>query len=166
MIELKAKVDNPTAIAGWLSKHGARKVGTFHQIDTYYQVPQGRLKLREVEGSPNAELIYYEREDVAGPKRSSVIILDIPDPHSLKQILTRVAGIKAVVDKIREIFLYENIQVHLDQVSGLGSFVEFELTAAQTLKHQEPASAKVERLRREMGISPKDLLKGSYSDFI
>lgn len=166
MIELKAKVDTPAAIVGWLGKHGAKKVGTFHQVDTYYRVPQGRLKLREVEGSLNAELIYYEREDVAGPKRSSVLILDIPDPYPLKQILARIVGIKVVVDKIREIFIFENIQIHLDQVWGLGSFVEFELMTTQTLKHQELASAKVERLRRQLGIGPKDLLKVSYSDLI
>jgi len=166
MIELKARVNSPIAIRVWLGKHGARKVGAFHQVDTYYQIPQGRLKLREVEGTPNAELIYYEREDVAGPKRSSVLILEIQDPNALKQILGRIVGIKVVVDKVREIFFYENIQVNLDQVSGLGSFVEFELVTSQNLKNQEQGSAKVEKLREQLGISPKDLQRYSYSDLI
>ena len=164
MVELKAKVENLSSIQNVLIQSRSEKVGVFHQVDTYYEVPKGRFKLREVEGKAQAELIYYEREDVAKPKRNSVFILSIPNPQTLKLILEQILKVKAVVDKVREIYVHEGVQVHLDTVKGLGHFVEFERITSQNAEQQEKDMAKLERLRAQLDISPKSLKRLSYSD--
>jgi len=164
LVELKAKVDDLATLRNRLIQFGAEQVGVFHQVDTYYDVPKGRLKLREVEGKTDAELIYYERENVAAPKRSSVFILAIPKPQVFKQILERIMKIKTVVDKVREIYLYEGIQIHLDIVKGLGSFIEFERITSQNLEQQKEDLLKLEKLKEKLNICPKNLERLSYSD--
>lgn len=166
MVELKAKVDDLTTVRNKLVRYSAEQVGVFHQIDTYYEVPKGRLKQREVEGKIDAELIYYERENVAEPKRSSVFILTIPQPQVFKQILERIMKIKVVVDKVREIYFYEGIQIHLDMVKSLGSFIEFEHITSQDSEQQKKDLSKLEKLREKLNISPQSLERLSYSDLI
>ena len=166
MVELKARVDDMATVRNKLIRFGAEQIGTFHQVDTYYKVPKGRLKLREVEGKTDAELIYYERENVAKPKRSSVFILKIPQPKTFKQILERIMKIKSVVDKIREIYFHEGIQIHLDTVKGLGSFIEFERITSRDSGQQKKDLSKLEKLREQLNISPQLLESLSYSDLI
>ncbi len=164
MVELKARVDDLTHIRNKLMHDGAEKIGVFHQKDTYYNVPKGRLKLRKVEGRIGAELIYYERENVAGPKRSSVLILSIPQPEHFKQILERIMEVNAIVDKVREIYFYDGVQVHLDIVKDLGTFVEFERTTSQDKEKQKNDLRKLETLRERLGINPQSLQRLSYSE--
>jgi adenylate cyclase class 2 len=164
LVELKAKADDLAALREKLISLGARGVGALHQVDTYYCVPEGRLKLREVDGRPEAELIYYEREDIAGPKRSTVFLLSVPRPQTLKQILKRILSVKTVIDKVREIYLCEGIQVHLDAVKGLGSFIEFECLTTQERGQQQRDLAKLEKFRQQLNIGSESLEKLSYSD--
>jgi len=166
LIELKAKVDGLQNIRNRLIQCGAKRVGVFHQVDTYYRVPIGRLKLREVEGKTEVQMIYYEREDIAMPKGSSVFIIAIPQPKVFKEILNRIMETKVVVDKIREIYVYEGVQIHLDKVEGSGFFVEFELVTSRDVEKQKGDSLKLSLLREKLGISPQCLVKGSYSDLI
>ena len=164
MVELKAKVEHLSSIRNTLIKSRSEKIGVFHQVDTYYEVPKGRFKLREVEGRDQAELIYYEREDVSKPKRSSVFILSVPNPQTLKLFLQRILKIKSVVDKVREVYIHEGVQIHLDTVKALGHFVEFERITSHNAIQQKKDMAKLDGLRAQLGISPKSLKRLSYSD--
>ncbi len=166
LVELKAEVDDLAIIRDMLVYIRAEKIGVFHQIDTYYSVPKGRLKLREVEGKTDAELIYYERENVVEPKKSYVFILSIAEPKTFKRILERIMTVKATVDKIREIYFYKGIQIHLDKVEGLGAFIEFERTTSEDPKRQRKDLQKLEKLRKAFKISPESLERFSYSDLI
>jgi adenylate cyclase class 2 len=166
MVELKAKVDDLASLRKKLTSSGAERNGIFHQTDTYYNVPKGRLKLREVEGKAQGDLIYYERENVVQPKKSSVFILSIPHPQTLRQILGQIMQVKTVVDKVREIYTYEGVQVHLDSVKGLGSFIEFERITSQDAEQQERDLAKLEKLRQQLGVGSVSLEGLSYSDLI
>ena len=166
MVELKARVDNLEEIRNKLSQIGVQSLGTFHQVDTYYKVPTGRLKLREIKSKPGAELIYYEREDIAKPKKSSILILAIPHHHDLKQTLKRILGTKAIVDKTREIYHHQGIQIHLDKVKNLGSFVEFELETSQNSNQRNKDISKLAELRERLNIDPACLQKLSYSELI
>lgn len=167
VVELKAEMRDLQEVRGKLIRCGAEKIGVFHQVDTYYGVPKGRLKLREETDHANrCKLIYYEREDIAGPKKSSVFILAIPQPQVLKPILQRIIKVKAVVEKMREIYLLEEVQIHLDTVRGLGCFVEFERLTSQDLSRQEKDTVTLEKLRKQLNISPQRLIKLSYSDLM
>lgn len=147
-----------------LRGHGPRFVGEDRQVDTYFNVPQGRLKLRE--GNIENALIHYLREDVAGAKQSTVLLYQHQPDGSLKQILTAALGVKTVVDKKRKIYFIDEVKFHFDEVEGLGSFVEIEAI-------DRDGSIGLEKLKEQcafyinvLGIQPSDHLPGSYSDML
>jgi predicted adenylyl cyclase CyaB len=141
---------------------GAYHVGIFHQIDTYYNVPKGRLKLREIKGEKKAELIYYERENIKGPKKSEVMILEIQKPESFKLLCQRVLTKRIVIEKKREIYKYNGTQIHLDYVKDLGTFIEFERETTDSEKDRTC----LDDLNKKLKIRDKDLIKDSYSDLL
>src|SRR5689334_1468557 len=101
-IELKARLPSLSAARQTAVRLATQHVGHQRQIDTYFHAPQGRLKLREIEGS-TAQLVWYERPDQTGPKTSHYYLVPVADPVGLKQALTAAMGVRAVVDKNREI---------------------------------------------------------------
>ena len=88
------------------------------QTDTYFNVPNGRLKLRE--GNIENNLIFYERSNQAGPKNSHFHLVKIEDAKGLKEVLAKSMGVKVVVKKKREIYYINNVKFHIDEVPGLG----------------------------------------------
>ena len=123
-IEIKARCSDPDFIRQYLLNHAASFKGTDHQTDTYFNVPNGRLKLRE--GNIENNLIFYERSNQAGPKHSDFNLVKIPDAAGLKEVLRKSNGIKVVVEKKREIYYINNVKFHIDEVPGLGHFMEIE----------------------------------------
>lgn len=77
--------------------------------------------------SGSAQLIHYVRSDQNGPKRNSYDFYETDNPESVKATLTSALGIRGVVRKERHLYLVGQTRVHLDTVSGLGSFVELEV---------------------------------------
>jgi len=166
MVELKAKVNNLKAIGRNLTILGAKRVGAFRQIDVYFNVPKGRLKFREVEGNNKAELIYYEREDTAGPKEGDVVVLRFQEAEVFKNLLERILEISSIVEKVREIYQYQGTQIHLDQVKKLGNFVEFERkTTADAVAVRKNLQI-LKKLMETLNIKPEDLEKQSYGDLV
>ncbi len=82
------------------------------------------MKLRE--GNIENNLIFYERTNQAGPKNSHFNLVKIEDAKGLKEVLRKSIGIKVIVKKKREIYYINNVKFHIDEVPGLGSFVEIE----------------------------------------
>lgn len=132
------------------------------QVDTYFNVREGRLKLREKD-LDEAELIYYLRNDVKSDKFSDYSIVPVHDVDGLKQLLARLWGVKVVVNKKRLLYLYENARIHLDAVEGLGTFIEFEVLMT---RGKSQASRLMRRLREMFGIADDAVVAGSYSDLI
>src|SRR5688500_18487772 len=123
-VEIKAKCPDPSRIRNYLLHQGARFVGTDEQTDTYFNSTNGRLKLRE--GKIENNLIFYSRPDQIGPKSSEFGLVKVDDSKELKEILTNALGIKVIVKKSREIYYIENVKFHIDEVPGLGVFIEIE----------------------------------------
>ena len=164
IIEIKARardLDGPRAL---LEARGARFVGLDHQVDTYFRVPVGRLKLRE--GAIENALIHYRRENVSGPKHSQVSLYASTPGSTLKGILADALGVDVVVDKRREIYFLDNVKVHLDMVAGLGTFVEIEAIDGDGTRSLETLRAQCEELMRAFGIRDDDLLALSYGDLL
>ncbi len=166
MVELKARVESLDVVRSKLAVLGAKHIGTFKQIDVYFNVPQGKLKLREVEDNKGAELIYYERENIAGPRKDDVFILQVQEAAVFKNLLERLLKTTAIIEKVREIYQYQETQINLDRVKKLGNFVEFErktpIGAHAIRKNQQTLKTLMEKL----GIDPENLEKLSYSDLI
>ena len=163
-LELKARDRDPTRSLTVCEELGAEDRGTLIQRDTYFEVPRGRLKLREEPDAP-ATLIAYERPDLAGNKESRYRLVEVPDPAGLRAALESVLGVTVVVEKTRRLFIHEGVRIHLDRVEELGDFIEFEGVATE---HEDPArfEALLDSLRGSFGIRDEDLLRESYSDLL
>tara|TARA_Y100000310_G_C20410355_1_gene681652 strand:+ start:91 stop:627 length:537 start_codon:yes stop_codon:yes gene_type:complete len=163
-VEIKAGCKDPEKIRDILKSKNADFKGVDHQIDTYFNVSQGRLKLRE--GNIENNLIHYNRSDQEGPKKSDIILFKTEPGSSLKPALTKALGILAVVDKKREIHFIENVKFHVDDVEGLGTFVEIEAIDRDGTIGQEKLQEQCEKYLELFGIKKEDLISVSYSDLL
>lgn len=163
-IEIKARCKSQQYIRDILSAQGADFKGIDHQIDTYFKVATGRLKLRE--GDIENYLIYYERENVAGPKQSNVILAEMERGSNIKDILEKSLEVLTVVDKQREIYFIGNIKFHLDTVQDLGTFVEIEAIDRDGSIGKEKLLDQCNTYLKLFNIGETDLLRDSYSDQI
>ena len=163
-IEIKAHCSNPSAIEKILRNEKAEFIGTDHQVDTYFNVVKGRLKLRE--GNIENALIHYHRENISGPKKSDVLLYKTTPNSGLKKLLSESLGIKVVVDKQRKIFFVENIKFHIDIVEGLGSFVEIEAIDETGQGDQVKLFEQCQRYLTKFRIKESELVDVSYSDLL
>ena len=164
LVELKARTQDHDRLRTLLTEAGADFRGTDHQIDRYYRVPEGRLKLRT--GNIERSLIFYRRADQTEAKDSSVSLTRLGSEQeaiSLADTLERALGTWVTVDKHREIYFIDNVKFHLDTVAGLGTFVEIE-AIGETEAEREALSRQVARYRQLLGIRGEDLVADSYSD--
>jgi predicted adenylyl cyclase CyaB len=161
-LELKASIPSIKKAVASARGLGASERGVLHQTDTYYRVPRGRLKLRIINGS-SAELIAYQRPDQDGGRYSSYVVLPVTDPAETMRILQRMFGVWKVVKKKRTLYIYKNARIHLDVVSGLGTFLEFEVVVKGSRKQ---ARAVFEELVTAFDVRPERTFSGSYSDMV
>ena len=162
--EFKAKVNCIDEYEKKLLTLEPKFIGLDKQVDTYFNAPHGRLKLRE--GNIENSLINYSRQNTSGSKLSQVILYNHQPDAALKQILTEQLGIKVVVDKKRKIYFIGNVKFHFDVVEKLGTFLEVEAIDSdgnipvEELKHQ------CDHYFKFFGLDHKDLVDGSYSDLL
>ncbi len=175
--EFKARLRDRPAVMAVLQSRLATSAGVLHQIDTYFRVAAGRLKLREITcttpaGAPptaECQLIFYQRPDLPAVKRSDYFLAPVADAGRMKRVLQEALGIRVVVAKRRELYLLPlpggSIRIHLDQVEGLGEFVEVEAVAGDE-GQVAVAEAEAQRLLQAFGVRAADLISGSYADLI
>jgi adenylate cyclase class 2 len=163
-VEIKAKCSDPELIRNYLLANNASFKGIDHQTDTYFNVQNGRLKLRE--GNIENNLIYYTRQNQPGPKSSQFQLVKIEDAKELKEVLERSCGIKMIIKKKREIYYIGNVKFHIDEVPELGSFVEIEAGNILADRSEEELLAQCHFYLKEFGIKEEDLIAVSYSDMM
>jgi predicted adenylyl cyclase CyaB len=163
-IEIKARVRDFVELRRRAEALSDTPVQAIPQEDTFFRVAEGRLKLR-VLAPDHGQLIYYSRPDASGPKRSDYHIFETTDPESLKAVLALALGVRGVVRKTRYLYLAGQTRIHLDDVEGLGQFVELEvvLRPEQTDADGQAIAAD---LMAKLGVQEADLLEGAYMDLI
>ncbi|HEX5418557.1 MAG TPA: class IV adenylate cyclase [Gammaproteobacteria bacterium] len=163
-VEIKARVDDLEALRRRLATLPIRGEEHLDQIDTFFRVAHGRLKLREfADGS--AELIYYDRPDNRGVKLSQYERLPLPKPAALKRVLTTSLGVRGTVTKHRDVYLLGQTRIHLDTVERLGTFLELEVVLGES-DTPESSEALATELLRALQIAPQSLLPGAYIDLL
>jgi len=162
ILEFKARCANHDRIREKLKQRHARFAGTDHQIDTYFRVPNGRLKLRQ--GNIENALVFYSRENRAGTKQSNVTISAVPSDSEIGVVLAKALGVLVAVDKQREIYFADNVKIHLDEVADLGKFLEVEAIGAADDRGE--LQRQCDEFLREFEVTPDDLIAGSYSDLL
>ena len=160
-IEIKARCREPARARALATE----TVGIDRQVDTYFVTREGRLKLRESSLS-GGQLVAYFRADDDGPRRSDYQLIAVEDATGLKAMLTTMLGVHRVVRKTREILLHENVRIHVDEVDGLGTFIELEAVFDGTPEEEERNHARVQWMMGEMGVTDADLIAGSYEGMV
>ncbi len=163
-IEIKAWYNKTSSTDQLLKKYGFVFDHSEIQLDTYFHVNYGRLKIRERDkGDP--QLIQYFRDDQKEPKQSYYEIVHLKKVEQVKSTLEEEHGIMVVVEKKREIWTWQNIRIHFDRVEKLGNFIEFEIVI-ETDGDMEAGQQKAEWLMNKFRLSKADLVAQSYSDLI
>jgi predicted adenylyl cyclase CyaB len=163
-IEIKARVHDFILLREKAESLSDVPVELIHQEDTFFHTPQGRLKLRQL-GPDQGQLIYYERQDAAGPKRSDYFITLTAEPVTLKQVLAASLGIRGVVRKQRWLYWLNHTRIHLDQVEGLGTFMELEVML-QPGQSPEEGALIAAKIMDQLDIDQSDLIEGAYIDLL
>ena len=163
-IEIKAHARNFEEIRRRAEGLSDMPVEVIPQEDTFFNTAKGRLKLRVLSANMG-QLIHYTRPDQEGPKRSDYHIAHISDPENLKRVLELAYGIRGVVRKTRYLYLVGQTRVHLDDVEGLGQFMELEVVMADGQSDAEE-QAIAEGLMASLGVERSDLFEGAYMDLI
>lgn len=170
IFEFKARLKNERHIRAALKELRARFIGTDHQMDTYFRVPFGRLKVRE--GRIENALISYERPNEPRARKSRVEILPLPRRNSLKAVLEAALGVLVVVKKRREIYFVGSVKIHLDRVPGLGKFVEVEAIKASHAPRPKsgagdaPILKQARKFQNLFRIQDSEIVPESYSDLV
>ena len=163
-VEIKARLADLAATRRLVAGAADRGPEVLAQTDTFFRVPGGRLKLREFSDRP-AELIHYRRPDTPGPSESQWTKVTVPDAAALRELLAGALGVRGQVVKRRTLFLVGRTRVHLDEVRGLGDFLELEVVLADG----ETAAAgmgEAHRLLRLFGIRDDALVPEAYVDLL
>ena len=163
-IEIKARIADPARKRELAERLAGAPPTTLHQQDTFFPCASGRLKLRQFSAT-HGELIAYQRADVSGTKQSDYLLCQTTTPAALRDTLASALGTGVVVTKTRLLFLAGQTRVHLDDVDGLGSFLELEVVLADG---QPPGEG--HRIAREimaaLEVREDDLIEGAYADLI
>jgi len=163
-VEIKAKCHNPNKIREILESKNAENKGLDNQIDTYFKVNFGRLKLRE--GNIENYLIHYYRENKKDPKESHVLLFKSDSKSNLKEILTTSLGILTIVNKKREIYFIGNVKFHIDDIINLGSFIEIEAIDYEGNIGRDRLLEQCHYYLDLFNINREDLIDVSYSDLL
>lgn len=169
-IKARATLEQQRAAVEWLDGFAQGPDGSIvsykgrdNQSDTYFNVPNGRLKLRE--GNIENCLIQYDRPDKYGPKVSKYNLIYVKQ-GDIKDALTKALGVLVVVNKQRDIHYLGNIKIHLDKVDNLGYFIEIEARDEQETMGLEELRRQCDQLIAVFQIRDEDLVSQSYSDML
>jgi predicted adenylyl cyclase CyaB len=163
-IEIKARVNDFGELRQRAAAVSDTPVQVIPQEDTFFHTPKGRLKLRLLKPDL-AQLVYYERPDQDGPKRSNYFIYETNNPAGLKNALSKALGVRGVVRKKRYLYFAGQTRIHLDEVEGLGQFMELEVVLRDGQSDDEGQSI-AEELMTRLGVRKEDLLEGAYMDLL
>ena len=162
--EFKAKVDDIEKYESKLLTLNPIFKGLDYQTDTYFNVREGRLKLRE--GNIENSLINYDRENVFGSKESQIILYQHEPNVALKNILTKQLGVKIIVSKKRKIYFIDNVKFHFDLVERLGTFIEVEAIDNKQEFTIEVLKEQCNKYFSFFELTEQNIVDKSYSDLI
>ncbi|MGE5375710.1 MAG: class IV adenylate cyclase [Bacteroidota bacterium] len=163
-IEIKARARDFEGIRSRAEKLSDGPVQVIPQEDTFFNVERGRLKLR-ILSADQSQLIYYTRPDQEGPKRSDYHITRSSDPQNLKRVLELAYGIRGIVRKTRYLYMVGQTRIHVDDVEGLGQFMELEVVLEEGQSDADGQRI-AEDLMSALGVEKNELIDGAYMDLL
>ena len=158
-VEIKARAKNlhrQKRKASLVAEHGPALI---LQSDTFFNVPHGRLKLREFEDG-SAQLIQYDRPNESSACISNYHAVEVSDCAAMKKALTASLGVRGEVKKRRWLFLSHDTRIHFDSVESLGDFIELEVmlrNGTTTIEGEEVAAAALNSGRSRSASADRSL---------
>jgi adenylate cyclase class IV len=163
-VEIKASVRDVGALRQRASQMATSAPSELEQDDTYFTCVNGRLKLRAF-GDGTGELIFYRRAGAVGPKTSYYEVVPAHAPDLLRHALGRAWGEAGRVRKRRTVYMIGRTRVHIDQVEGLGTFVELEVVLAEG-EDEASGVREARELMAALGIAETSLIDRGYVDLL
>ncbi len=167
-LELKCYCPDFSKVRNVLKQIGAKKEIVKNQKDYFFELPASkknspRLKLR-IEGKDKT-LVYYERPDFTKNKGAvaDIKLYDVND-NDLFPFLEKVLGVKAIVEKKREVWRKENTVFHLDTVKKVGKIFEIELQKKDKINEKDRAIFESYKQKLEPFLGK--IIKGSNVDLV
>ncbi len=167
MIEVEVKARAPEDMAERIAALGARLLVVENHQDLYFNSPQRDFRL-----SDEALRIRIKEEGARltykGPKLDQTTksrlerTVKIDDPKQMEQILSALGFVlSAQVRKKRTKYSYDGVVLALDEVEGLGSFVEVE---AEGKGDYEEQKRKVLSIMSKLGLH--ESIRSSYLELL
>lgn len=161
-VECKAELQDLPLARTIAASIGALTVETLVQTDTYYRVPDAKLKKRETVGHPT-EWVFYNRPQRSKPKLSTFTLY--PERMAHERFGSQPLPVWVVVKKTRELWTYDGVRIHLDTVEGLGTFIEFEALVCPE-RSMTKAHEVVEFLRKSFGPAMGEPIACGYAELL
>ena len=164
-IEIKARAHQFDQLLGRAAALASEPPMIYRQQDFFYDVPNGRLKLRQFDDNTPAELIFYQRDDRDGPKVSYYSRSPVTNPEATHALLAQALNTRGIVNKERHVYIVGRTRIHLDRVDGLGDFIELEVLLGQD-DDEAGGEKEAEKLFAQLGVSSADLVPVAYVDLL
>lgn len=159
-LELKTAVKNFTLYRNILTGIGAEYIRVLNQSDIYYRTNNGLLKLRLFDDE--AELIKYNRDETGKTRWSDYEILKL-DAKKAEKFLGQLFKVETVVKKKRELWMFDNSRIHLDNVKHLGKFLEIETLV---INGNADARQRFSSIKNMLKLGDSKQILSSYRDLM
>ncbi len=160
-LELKIEVKSHDEMIKLINKNSGCFIKTLNQKDTYYKFDKGLLKLREQNGE--FELVKYHRNEKEGERWSEYSLLYLKG-ENVEKYLNDIFIIETIVEKERQLYIYENTRIHLDTVKNLSKFLELETVVKNISK--EDAVAEFNAVVDFLDLDIENQIRKSYRDLM
>jgi adenylate cyclase, class 2 len=168
-VELKFAVPDLNAVRSHLHRLQAHRVGAETEHDLYYNSPirdfaETDEALRVRYAGPECTVTYKgPKINIHGAKAREEFNVTVDSGPAFEQILSRSGfSCSAEVNKRREIYTLAEATVTLDDVEGLGTFIEIEVLTENDGAY---AAEKVNTLAKELGVEGEPLFT-SYLELL
>ena len=137
-IELKFPLKNPEKVIEFLNSNANQNKKDISQKDIYYNAPHRNfvkvkypyewLRIRETKKGFSLDYKHFHPENVKVTDYCDEFETKIENVESLKKIFLNLDFKELIcVDKTRSTWNYKDVEIAIDEVKGLGSFIELEL---------------------------------------
>jgi len=164
-IEIKARAHQFDQLLARAAALASEPPMIYRQQDFFYDVPNGRLKLRQFDDNTPAELIFYQRDDRDGPKVSYYSRSPVTNAEAMHTLLAQALDTRGIVNKERHVYIVGRTRIHLDRVDGLGDFIELEVLLAPD-DDEAGGEKEAEELFAKLGVAASDLVPVAYVDLL
>ena len=163
-IEAKMKVDDIEVIAKRLRARGAKEMGDFFEVNTFYDTEDRRLLAadqglrvrvsRNVVTGESVCVLTHKGPGQHGPlKRREETEMRVADALEARAFIERLGFARTIsFEKKRHSWELADCKVELDDVPLLGKFVEIE----------GPSEASVMKVRQTLELTERPLIKAGY----